>query len=48
MNKTRSLTDAQGTRYTIDGDTREILHSIDREGNIYNAQGEPTNENIHW
>ena len=47
LNKnTTSFTDAEGTSYILDADTREIITTMDRNGFIYNSEGERTG-NIH-
>jgi hypothetical protein len=44
--KTKSFTDAEGTKYILNAETREIISSMDRNGFIYNSKGERTG-NIH-
>lgn len=46
MKKTKVITDSEGTRFTIDLNTREILSTIDKHGFTYNKQGKRTG-NIH-
>jgi len=35
----KTITTAEGNKYTFDTKTRVILSRLDKHGNIYNAQG---------
>ena len=43
---TTTFTDANGTRYILDADTRRIKSTMDKHGFIYDADGKITG-NIH-
>lgn len=41
-----SFTDANGTKYILNAETRQIISTMDKNGFIYNSKGERTG-NIH-
>jgi len=46
LKNTKTISDANGTKYIINSDTRKVITTMDKHGFIYNSEGTRTG-NIH-